>query len=825
MTLSVYAKKNTSDWVALRFWDFASGKAAWFNVNTGTIGTVQSDVTAAITSIGNGWYRCSITRTTLASLAYNELDVMVTNADNTNDATAGNSVFLWGAQLEIASTASSYQRITDFTSDFLAAFPTHALYQDSAGTTPVTALGQPVGLVLDKSKGGLASLGSELITNGGPFTATTGWTAVGGATLTVSSGALKIAQGATDYVTASQAVTTVVGRTYRVTYEYVSDGTSSAAFLVYARQSQGTSNIVVGPSGIGPKTFVFTAVGTTTYIEPGSGTSSDNVYGLLANISVREVPGSHLIQATSASRPTCDARVNLLTYSEQFENAAWSKFRSSVTANAAVAPDGTTTADKLVEDTSASTTHFAQNNTVGTANTTETLSLFAKPSGRNWIYLQLGNSHFAYFDVANGAIGTSGGTGVVATITAAGNGWYRCAITGVRDTTQINYIILASGNGGVSYTGNGIDGVLIWGAQLETGSTATTYQRVVTASDYADVNAPRYLTCDGVDDSLYTAASVDFATWTSGTRRNLLTYPSAFDNAVWSKGTGGSVTANTIIAPDGTTTADAYTWGSSTGSFAFLSQFFAGSPQLAHTFSIWLKRPTGAGSRTLNLTITDYTTSSASSSLVTVTEDWQRFTFTRTSPNSTGFVGVGLKAEGGSTIAAGDVLHVWGAQLELGSTATSFQDVGTDKMTVVTGVRKLSDAARGMVVEHGSTNYFLLDAPGFGSVQRFGAGLPTANNASGASVAAPVTMVLTGQANGTTALTLLRRDGAVDASVSSSLGANTFESAVLYAGRRTNSTLPFNGRIYQLIVRGAQTDTATVQQTERFVAGKTGVVI
>ncbi|WP_156920677.1 phage head spike fiber domain-containing protein [Fundidesulfovibrio putealis] len=49
-----------------------------------------------------------------------------------------------------------------------------------------------------------------------------------------------------------------------------------------------------------------------------------------------------------------EQRTNLLYPSEDFSNAAWTKTRATITANAAVAPDGTMTADKLVEDTTAS---------------------------------------------------------------------------------------------------------------------------------------------------------------------------------------------------------------------------------------------------------------------------------------------------------------------------------------------------------------------------------------------------------------------------------------------------------------------------------------
>ena len=60
------------------------------------------------------------------------------------------------------------------------------LFQYSAGTTPVTASGQPVGLMLDKSKGLVR--GPELITNG-DFATDTGWLGiVGGTTLTIAEG-------------------------------------------------------------------------------------------------------------------------------------------------------------------------------------------------------------------------------------------------------------------------------------------------------------------------------------------------------------------------------------------------------------------------------------------------------------------------------------------------------------------------------------------------------------------------------------------------------------------------------------------------------------
>jgi len=54
-------------------------------------------------------------------------------------------------------------------------------------------------------------------------------------------------------------------------------------------------------------------------------------------------------------------RTNLLRYSEQFDESSWTRFQSVITANAATAPDGTVTADKLVEAlTATATSHHVQ---------------------------------------------------------------------------------------------------------------------------------------------------------------------------------------------------------------------------------------------------------------------------------------------------------------------------------------------------------------------------------------------------------------------------------------------------------------------------------
>ena len=102
------------------------------------------------------------------------------------------------------------------------------LFQDAAGTTPVTLspMEQPVGFMLDKSKG--LVLGSELVSNGDFTKGTTGWdiTAGGGVTLAVVNGELEITATASGFIITSP-ITTIIGNTYSLiltarkgTYQY-----------------------------------------------------------------------------------------------------------------------------------------------------------------------------------------------------------------------------------------------------------------------------------------------------------------------------------------------------------------------------------------------------------------------------------------------------------------------------------------------------------------------------------------------------------------------------------------------------------------------------
>ena len=71
----------------------------------------------------------------------------------------------------------------------------------------------------------------------------------------------------------------------------------------------------------------------------------------------------------------------------------------------------------------------------------------------------------------------------------------------------------------------------------------------------------------------------------------------------------------------------------------------------------------------------------------------------------------------------------------------------------------------------------------------------------------------------------LRVNGVQRATASNPMTASNYANAVLYIGRRNNASLPFNGGLYDIIVRGAATDAATLALTERYVGGNMGIVL
>lgn len=178
----------------------------------------------------------------------------------------------------------------------------------------------------------------------------------------------------------------------------------------------------------------------------------------------------------------------------------------------ATGPDGTTSAWTFVDNDDDSSGATWDNNSVTVATETAyTASIFAKADQSDWI--ALGANGFttpanseAYFDLANGVIGTVDAGLDDARMEYYGNGWWRCSITFTTDVSDtagfIRYFICPS-DGTTSITRDGTNSLLMYGRQLETGPIATSY---IPTSGSTVTRAAETLSVAGADTPANTTA-------------------------------------------------------------------------------------------------------------------------------------------------------------------------------------------------------------------------------------------------------------------------------------------------------------------------------
>jgi hypothetical protein len=350
------------------------------------------------------------------------------------------------------------------------------------------------------SAGLIEKVRANLVLQSETFSNNTAWPKLNSATITANTSV------APDGTTTADTLTLTTNASSSI-YQAITT-VSELTFSVYAKVASGTKNFRLRFDRISPiesadftatttwQRFTFTATttesGNVYIINDSTGTAGDLIiWG--AQLETGDIATDYIPTTTAAVSvgitadiPRLDytgggcpslllepQRTNVLTFSEQLNNAAWSVLDNvSVSANvsATLDPSGYNGADKLVEN-SANDQHRIYRSLGGGG---ATFSFFAKAAERSWIAVLSNNGSFTYFNIGNGTLGTVAATST-AKITPYGNGWYRCEIYNTHPSFG-SLIQLVLANNGTSYLGDGTSGAYIWGCQVEDSVTyATSY--------------------------------------------------------------------------------------------------------------------------------------------------------------------------------------------------------------------------------------------------------------------------------------------------------------------------------------------------------------
>jgi hypothetical protein len=435
-----------------------------------------------------------------------------------------------------------------------------------------------------------------------------------------------------------------------------------------------------------------------------SGYKEDKIYSLKPTDGSGDLT---FTRASTATRVNAEGLIeqvpyNLLQYSEEFDNAVWTKVGCSIITDSIISPNELFYSDYLKENISTSEHRLRFAGIPKSSNQVMTFSAYVKPNGR---HLQMSLEYSgvgvqSIFNITNNTYTLSDSaswTRLSTEILNIGDGWYRCSISAITDANvSINARLQLASNpiGGVNqiYTGDGTSGIYIWGAQLVTGTTAKTY---FPTTDRLDV--PRIDYTGGGCGKLLLEPQ----------RTNLVTYSEQFDNAAWLKG-NVTITANQTTSPDGYVNADKVESNTTNTLHYFgpaVVSFVAGT---TYTTSVFVKKDTGRYFQILygsgGFTINDYANfdlqdgvvtlegSGADATITDYSNGWYRCSITSTCSanySDSGYGAIITTANAARVQTHSTALSYWvyGYQIEAGSYATSYIP------TLASSVTRLADAA------------------------------------------------------------------------------------------------------------------------------------
>jgi len=275
-----------------------------------------------------------------------------------------------------------------------------------------------------------------------------------------------------------------------------------------------------------------------------------------------------------------EARTNIMLQSQALETT-WTRgnilaFGSGSVVNAIAAPDGTTSAEFIVPDTTGGVAHFMAQSVSHTA-ASYTISAYVKAGAYTKFAFRENTTlgTYATFNVSTGTVIETNGT---ATIQNAGNGWYRCTLTytGAAVSQAMGlYVLHAAYTSGSPHlyfwAGDGTSGLYMWGVQDELGSFATSYiptvaSQVTRSADVATMTGTNFSSwynsvqgtfAVGFTSNGFTSNAMIFSV-TDGTLTNLI-------QSYWSAATtitmdGGALATMTLTAAQNTASTLAYAY-------------------------------------------------------------------------------------------------------------------------------------------------------------------------------------------------------------------------------------------------------------------------
>ena len=515
-TYSVYIKASGRTWVKLSLGGSGVFVGAYFDLTNVSVGTIDSGFTAQISDVGNGWRRCAITTTAAAGTVFPRIRLASADGTDSYQGDGASGVLVWGAQLTEGSLLTPYIPTTTaaITEGQLEYSKPWNMVLHSQGFDSLTSWVNTI-----------AGTGVNPTRNANNAVAPDGTTTAD--TITFNSGSTT---GSGNYSLLTQTITTAILNSIHTGCIWLRGtvggeqivirlngndayilATLTTAWQKFTVSTNYTSGSLAFQFGIRPRIDLAPVMNTTATVEVWGAQLNEGTEALPYRSTTTAVLYQPRFQVNPETRRPEGLLLeitsqNLLLRSAEVRTSPWSVTSLTTQGPSITAPDGTVSGVEVVGAngvaggnaytlqivTASPTTNYAYSvflKPKGTARNTR-LNIVSKLSG-----VDTGSSFIGEFNhttLTASLIQSGAYTNTTVTSYPVGNGWYRVILTG---TTQANI----DGLRVAVYShqaGDGVNGVYVWGAQLEPSRIyarsyiPTTTTAVSYATDIAQINDP-----------------------------------------------------------------------------------------------------------------------------------------------------------------------------------------------------------------------------------------------------------------------------------------------------------------------------------------------